>query len=116
MKRLLLSTIAAAAMLLVPVLTPAVRANAGDAPKAWEQGQPGQPEQRPQDQGKTQTFSGTITKSGEDFTLTDKERGINYRLDDAQKAGQFEGKTVKVTGTVDAEGQIIHVETIQEAT
>ncbi len=115
MKRLLPLTIAAAALLSMPVSTPAGGANAGDAPKAWAQGQADQPEQRPQDQGKTQTFSGTITKSGEDFTLTDKERGINYKLDDIQKAGQFEGKTVKVTGTVDAEGQIIHVETIQEA-
>jgi hypothetical protein len=115
MKRLLPLTIAAAALLWMPVSTPAARANAGDAPKAWAQGQAAQQEQRPQDQGKTQTFSGTITKSGEDFTLTDKERGINYKLDDVQKAGQFEGKTVKVTGTVDAEGQIIHVETIQEA-
>jgi hypothetical protein len=35
-------------------------------------------------------------------------------LDDAQKASQFEGKKVRVTGTVDVASNTIHVETIQE--
>ena len=36
-------------------------------------------------------------------------------LDDARKASQFEGKKVKVTGTVDTASNTIHVESIEEA-
>ena len=38
----------------------------------------------------------------------------SYTLDDAQKASPYEGKKVKVTGTMDVSSNTIHVETIQE--
>jgi hypothetical protein len=63
---------------------------------------------------KTQTFTGTITKTGGDFVLSDSANKISYMLDDAEKASRFEGKKVKVTGTVDMASNMIHVETIQE--
>lgn len=63
---------------------------------------------------KTKIFSGTILKSGDNFVLSDSANKLSYMLDDAGKASQFEGKKVKVTGTVDVASNTIHVETIQE--
>jgi hypothetical protein len=70
-----------------------------------------------QQQSETQakTFTGTITKNGDSFVLSDPRSKTSYMLDDARKASQFEGKKVKVTGTVDVANNIIHVETIEEA-
>jgi uncharacterized protein YdeI (BOF family) len=63
---------------------------------------------------KTKIFSGTIIKSGDNYVLSDAANKLSYVLDDAQKASQYEGKKVKVTGTVDVASNTIHVETIQE--
>jgi hypothetical protein len=63
---------------------------------------------------KTKTFSGTIIKDGDKFILNDRATRIDYILDDAEKAAKFEGKTVKVTGTVDVASNTIHVDLIQE--
>ena len=62
----------------------------------------------------TKTFSGTIKKDGSAFVLVDPANKFSYLLDDAQKASQYEGKKVKVTGTVDVASNTLHVETIQE--
>jgi uncharacterized protein YdeI (BOF family) len=59
-------------------------------------------------------FSGTVVKSGDHFILSDAANKLSYVLDDAQKASQYEGKKVKVTGTVDVAGNTIHVQTIEE--
>lgn len=63
---------------------------------------------------KTKTFSGTIIKDGDKFVLRDTASKLSYVLDDAEKASKFEGKSVKVTGTVDVARNTIHVEVIQE--
>jgi hypothetical protein len=63
---------------------------------------------------KTKIFSGTIVKNGDNYVLSDSASKLSYVLDDAEKASQFEGKKVKVTGTVDVASNTIHVETIQE--
>jgi uncharacterized protein YdeI (BOF family) len=62
----------------------------------------------------TETFSGTVLRKGDSFVLSDPANKISYVLDDAQKASEFEGKKVKVTGTVDAGKNILHIETITE--
>ncbi len=67
-----------------------------------------------QSKQKTKIFSGTIIKNGDNFVLSDAANKLSYLLDDAEKASQFEGKKVKVTGTVDVASNTIHVETIQE--
>jgi uncharacterized protein YdeI (BOF family) len=72
---------------------------------------PSMQQQAPQ---KTKIFSGTILKSGEGYVLSDAANKLSYALDDAQQASHYEGKKVKVTGTVDAASNTIHVETIQE--
>ena len=65
-------------------------------------------------QQKTKIFSGTVIKNGDNFVLTDGASKLSYVLDDAQKASPYEGKRVKVTGTVDVASNTIHVESIQE--
>jgi len=66
-------------------------------------------------QAEAQTFTGTIMKAGDSFTLSDSEHRASYKLDDAQKASRFEGKKVKVTGTLDAQNRTIRIQTIEEA-
>jgi hypothetical protein len=67
-----------------------------------------------QERPEAKTFTGTILKSGESFVLSDSTTKSRYMLDDQSKASRFEGKHVKVTGTIDVASNLIHVETIQE--
>lgn len=75
------------------------------------QAQPDQPTPN-QDSAKTTTFTGTIMKDGEQYVLRDSSGGV-YKLDDSSRAQAFEGKTVKVTGRLDANSKMIHVDAIQ---
>ena len=63
---------------------------------------------------KSQTFTGTIIRDGNHFILSDSANKLSYALDDGKKASEYEGKKVKVTGTMDATGSTIHVTTIEE--
>ena len=60
----------------------------------------------------SQTFSGKIAKSGEKLVLKDSVSKSTYVLDDQDKAKQFEGQQVKVTGTLDAETNTIRIASI----
>jgi hypothetical protein len=99
MKRIILSV--AGALL---ALTAVPRISLAAAPRAAAQ----------QSQTQEKTFTGTVMKNGENFVLSDPGNKTSYTLDDARKASQYEGKKVKVTGTVDVAKNIIHVETIEE--
>ena len=81
------------------------------APSAWAQ-QPAQEPTPGQSQKQVATFTGTIAHNGEQYVLRDSS-GIIYTLDDAARAKQFDGKTVKVTGQLDQEAKMIHVESIE---
>ena len=67
-----------------------------------------------QERPEAKTFTGTILRSGESFVLSDPATKSKYILDDQDKARRFEGKHVKVTGTIDAAKNLIHVASIQE--
>lgn len=76
-------------------------------------------QQNPQDQtmpnpdsSKTATFTGTVVKDGEQYVLRDSSGSV-YKLDDSSRAQAFEGKTVKVTGRLDPNSKMIHVDSIQ---
>jgi hypothetical protein len=60
-----------------------------------------------------QTFLGTITKAGNQFVFSDDINKNSYQLDDQETAGKFDGKKVKVTGTLDATNNIIRVQSIE---
>ena len=72
-----------------------------------------QPDQSmPYQNSKTTTFTGTVVKDGEQYVLRDSSGSV-YKLDDSSRAQAFEGKTVKVTGRLDANSKMIHVDSIQ---
>src|SRR5882762_6207634 len=73
-----------------------------------------QPSVHHQSNPQSKTFSGTVMKEGVNFVLADTANKTSYMLDYAQKASRYEGKKVKVTGTVDMASNTIHVETIEE--
>jgi cytoskeletal protein RodZ len=49
----------------------------------------------------TQTFSGTVTKQGDKYVLKD-DSGKTYDIDHQDEVKKFEGKRVRVQGTLDA--------------
>lgn len=61
----------------------------------------------------SQTFTGKVTKSGSKYVLKDDATRTSYTLDDQDRAKQFEGKSVKVTGKLDAASNTIVVATIE---
>ncbi len=84
----------------------------GGSARAQDQAQPQQ--QPDQNQNKTGTFTGMIVKNGEQYVLRDSS-GMIYGLDDSERARPYEGKTVKVTGELDEQAKVIHVESIVSA-
>lgn len=60
-------------------------------------------------------FNGTIVKEKGQLVLKDKVANVSYQLDNQEKAKQFEGKQVKVTGKLDLDTNLIHVENIELA-
>jgi Protein of unknown function (DUF5818) len=60
-----------------------------------------------------QTFTGKIVKSKGNFVLKDATTKTVYQLDKQDGMKQFEGKEVKVTGTLDSSNNTIHVSTVE---
>jgi hypothetical protein len=58
----------------------------------------------------SQSFSGTIVKSGDKYVLQDADTGKTYDIDHQDQVKQYEGKKVRVHGTLDASGKMIHVQ------
>jgi outer membrane biosynthesis protein TonB len=56
----------------------------------------------------SQTFSGTVVKSGDKYMLKD-DSGKTYDIDHQTDVAKFEGKRVRVKGTLDASGTKIMV-------
>jgi phage repressor protein C with HTH and peptisase S24 domain len=57
-----------------------------------------------------QTFTGTIVKSGDKYVLQDATSGKNYDIDHQDIVQKYEGKHVRVHGSLDANGKLIHVQ------
>jgi len=62
----------------------------------------------------TQTFEGSIVKKDGQYVFQDST-GKNYMVDDQDKARQFEGKKVKVTGKLAVATNTIQVSNIELA-
>lgn len=58
-------------------------------------------------------FTGTIVKEKGAMMLKDASSNVSYKVDDDSKVKDFEGKQVKVTGTLDSSTNVIHVDSIQ---
>jgi hypothetical protein len=69
---------------------------------------PAQQEQQPV----APTFMGTIVKDGTRYVLK-VSKNNTYQLDDQDAAKQYEGKQVRIVGTLNADGQSLHVTRIE---
>ena len=58
-----------------------------------------------------QTFTGTVSKQGDTYVLS-VAGSESYKLDDQDRAKQFDGQKVRVVGTLDQGSAVIHVQTI----
>jgi hypothetical protein len=92
------------AMTMQPLLERALSASAQE-PQQPDTNQPNR------SASKSETFTGTIVKNGSGFVLKDMTGSV-YRLDAPEKAEPFEGKDVKITGKLDAETKLLHIEAI----
>jgi uncharacterized protein YdeI (BOF family) len=61
----------------------------------------------------TKVFTGKISKDGDRLVLKDAATNMTYQLDDQAKAKKYEGKDVKVNGSLDANSNTIHVDSIE---
>jgi Protein of unknown function (DUF5818) len=59
-----------------------------------------------------QTFTGTISKEADSFTLKVSDT-TSYKLDNQQQVQEYVGQRVRVTGTLDAASNLIHVERVE---
>lgn len=66
----------------------------------------------PQQQPAVQTFVGTIMKEGAKYVLEVSDKNV-YQLDDQDRARQYEGKQVRIAGTLDAYGNSVHITSIE---
>jgi hypothetical protein len=74
--------------------------------------QPGQavPDSQAQSsQAESQIFTGTIAKTGNVYVLQDAN-GTSYSIDHQELAQKYEGKQVRIKGTLDPDGKTIHVQ------
>jgi|SRR5271163_4531348 len=112
MKRILLSvaTLSLACGAVALADSPKAKEPSVSSPQilAMQNQSPAQPE--------IKIFTGTITKNGDQFVLSEETTKSAYRLDDQASASKFDGKKVKVTGVLDAANNTIRVQTIEEAT
>jgi len=65
---------------------------------------------QPTDQAGGQTFTGTVVKQGDKYVLQDAATGTTYDIDHQDEVKKFDGKKVRVHGTLDASGKMIHVQ------
>ncbi|MGB2607282.1 MAG: DUF5818 domain-containing protein [Candidatus Sulfotelmatobacter sp.] len=77
------------------------------APDQTTQPAPNSPTESAQPTG-VQNFSGTIVKSGDKYMLHDEASGQTYDIDHQDEVQKYEGKRVKVHGTLD--GKMIHLQ------
>jgi len=61
------------------------------------------------DQSGVQIFSGTIMKQGNKYVFQDAS-GATYDIDHQTEVGKFEGKKVRIHGTLDPTTKMIHVQ------
>ena len=59
------------------------------------------------------TFTGTVMNDGGKFVLVVSDGSSKYQLDDQEKAKRYEGKQVKIAGTLDVERNTVHIVSIE---
>jgi cytoskeletal protein RodZ len=69
-----------------------------------------QPQSQTQQSSEAQTFTGTVVKQGDKYVLQDATSGTTYDIDHQDEVKKFDGKKVKVRGTLDDSGKMIKVQ------
>ena len=82
------------------------QAQPSQTPDQGGQAAPNTPSQPSATATDAQTFSGTIVKAGDKYVLQDAASGKSYDIDHQDQVKQYEGKKVRVHGTLDASGKI----------
>jgi Protein of unknown function (DUF5818) len=88
--------------------TPSAQQPSSETPSS--QAPAGQSGSQASDASGTQTFTGTVVKQGDKYVLQDAASGTTYDIDHQDEVKKFEGKKVRVHGTLDASGKMIHVQ------
>jgi cytoskeletal protein RodZ len=57
-----------------------------------------------------QSFTGTIVKSGDKYMFQDAASGNTYDIDHQEQVKEYEGRKVKVHGTLDPSTKTIHMQ------
>ena len=94
-----------------PDQQPSPNGPAAQQPQQPPTAQPGQPSSEAQAQTQEsdgQVFSGTVVKSGDKYILQMAD-GTAYNLDHQDLVKKYEGKQVRVKGTLDSDGKTIHI-------
>ncbi len=127
-KRGLLATVALGAVVLAPIAWTQTnhtqKSVKGNQLIAWTQDQQAKPmpeTQTPatpmqddvQKQPAAQAFTGMIMKSGDTYVLQTADN-VTYQLDDQERAKQYEGRQVQVTGSLDKSANLIKVRDIKQ--
>lgn len=86
-----------------------LNARARSLPNPQDQAGSARQEQQQADTQSARAFEGKITKANGKLVLQDSSTGQAYQLDDQGKAKEFQGKTVKVIGTMDPSTNTLHV-------
>lgn len=82
-------------------------------PDRTDQQQPGPaPGSQSQQQPLNQIFMGTIVKDGGKYVLRELESSV-FQLDDQEKAKLYDGKQVKIAGSLDTKNNMLHVARIE---
>jgi hypothetical protein len=81
-----------------------------DQAPAGQTGQQTPGTQAQSDSASGQSFTGTIVKQGDKYMLQDAASGTTYDIDHQDEVKKFEGKKVKVHGTLDSTGKKILVQ------
>jgi hypothetical protein len=83
-------------------------------PNAQQPSQPSQPpaqsapDAQSQSSASGQVFAGTIVKTGDKYVLQ-SSTGTAYEVDRQDLLAKYEGKQVRINGTLDPDGKTIHV-------
>jgi hypothetical protein len=90
--------------------TPQTPQQPPDQSPAGQAGQPTSGSQAQTDSASGQSFTGMIVKQGDKYMLQDAASGTTYDIDHQDEVKKFEGKKVKVRGTLDSTGKKILVQ------
>jgi hypothetical protein len=94
-----------------PIQPPDTQAPARPQPGQQTPGQAQPNQTQPtSDASGSKEFVGTVVKQGDKYVFQDAASGTTYDIDHQDEVKKFEGKRVRVHGTLDGSGKIIHVQ------